>query len=121
MSEISIIINGVRYDAVEISEAIYANSVCAKCDICNIIPNFPCSYLIGADRAFKKSDKKFEKSSDMISIIIDGVRYDAVKQLVQSCNNCELHPLCKAKHFTDLCLYQDKLFVFKKSDKKFEI
>lgn len=24
-----------------------------------------------------------------VSIIINGVRYDAVKQLVQSCNNCD--------------------------------
>ena len=55
-----------------------------------------------------------------VSIIINGVRYDAVKQLVQSCNNCDLHSLCKAKHFTDLCLYKDELFIFKKSDKKFE-
>lgn len=47
------------------------------------------------------------KSSDRISIIINGVRYDAVKQLVQSCNNCELHPLCNAKYFTALCSYQD--------------
>lgn len=61
MNEVSIIINGVRYDAVEISEGVYGNSVCGKCDICNIIPNFPCSYLIGGDRVFKKSNKKFEK------------------------------------------------------------
>lgn len=57
---------------------------------------------------------------NIVGVIINGVRYDAGKQLVQSCNNCELHPLCKAKHFTDLCLYQDELFVFKKSNKSFE-
>ena len=55
-----------------------------------------------------------------ISIIINGVRYDAVKQLVQSCNNCDLHPLCNGIKLSDLCLYEDELFVFKKSDKNFE-
>lgn len=55
-----------------------------------------------------------------VSIIINGVRYDAVKQLVQSCNNCELHTLCNGIKLSDLCLYEDKLFIFKKSDKKFE-
>lgn len=54
MNEISIIINGVRYDAVEKPKL---GGVCDKCDICNIIPNFPCNDLIGADRVFKKSDK----------------------------------------------------------------
>lgn len=55
-----------------------------------------------------------------ISIIINGVRYDAVKQLVQSCNNCDLHLLCNGIKLSDLFLYEDELFVFKKSDKKFE-
>lgn len=55
-----------------------------------------------------------------VSIIINGVRYDAVKQLVQSCNNCDLRPLYKGIKLSDLCLYEDELFVFKKSDKEFE-
>lgn len=58
MNEISIIIDGVRYDAVEKPKL---GAVCGKCDICDIKPNFPCSDLIGVDRVFKKSDKKFEK------------------------------------------------------------
>ena len=58
MNEISIIINGVRYDAVEKPKL---GSVCGMCNICDIIPNFPCCDLIGVDRVFKKSDKKFEK------------------------------------------------------------
>lgn len=55
-----------------------------------------------------------------VSIIINGVRYDSVKQLVSSCNNCDLYPLCKVRKLSDLCLYEEELFVFKKSDKKFE-
>lgn len=58
MNEVSIIINGVRYDAVEKPKF---GGVCGKCDICDIIPNFPCNNLIGGDRVFKKSNKKFEK------------------------------------------------------------
>lgn len=55
-----------------------------------------------------------------ISIIINGVRYDAVKQSVQCCNNCDIRPFCKGLKLIDLCLYEDKLFVFKISDKKFD-
>lgn len=61
MNEISIIIDGVRYDAVETSGFVYGDSICGKCDICDIIPNFPCNNLIGVNRVFKKSNKKFEK------------------------------------------------------------
>ena len=59
MNEVSIIINGVRYDAVE-------GNGCSKCDLleycsthfepCNIFPRSEHLYII-----FKKSDKKFEK------------------------------------------------------------
>ena len=60
MNEVSIIINGVRYDAVDVS---YTG--CQDCDLCDLyIDNgqtFPCSQLIGSNRIFKKSDKKFEK------------------------------------------------------------
>ena len=58
MNEVSIIINGVRYDAVD-------GKSCTKCDLfeyctskfepCNI---FPISMQIY--KVFKKSDKKFE-------------------------------------------------------------
>ena len=55
-----------------------------------------------------------------ISIIINGVRYDAVEQLAGGCNNCDLIPLCKGYKLFDLCLYEGELFIFKKSYKKFE-
>lgn len=58
MNEISIIINGVRYDAVEKSNSV---RVCDDCHICETITNFPCIRIIGGDRVFKKSDKMFEK------------------------------------------------------------
>lgn len=53
MNEVSIIINGVRYDAVE-SERLYA---CMGCEI-------PIDEVCGLCKGkiiFKKSDKKFEK------------------------------------------------------------
>ena len=60
MNEVSIIINGVRYDAVD--ESAY----CAGCDLldmCKSHCNFNlCEQLgIGMWYIFKKSDKKFEK------------------------------------------------------------
>ena len=61
MNEVSIIINGVRYDAV-------ANILprdCYGCDLadyCGEIEfNHTCQAMIGEDRYFKKSDKKFER------------------------------------------------------------
>ena len=65
MNEVSIIINGVRYDAVEGASYSFNN----KCDLydneqgCNtcIIGMDACKQLIGIDGIFKKSDKKFEK------------------------------------------------------------
>ena len=64
MNEISIIINGVRYDT-------YSESTGRECDtcnlkdICNTCPdesfNKVCVELIGLGYNFKKSDKKFEK------------------------------------------------------------
>lgn len=59
MNEVSIIINGVRYDAVETDMKEY---VCLDCDFyrdCKLYNS--CSDLIGSDQTFKKSDKKFEK------------------------------------------------------------
>lgn len=61
MNEVSIIINGVRYDAVDKKSISNQMFVCEDCDICNLIPNFPCNRTIGNDRVFKKSEKKFEK------------------------------------------------------------
>ena len=65
MNEVSIIINGVRYDAVD------AYSQESSCDICDILEYCEADYherlrptcckLIGENKYFKKSDKKFEK------------------------------------------------------------
>ena len=64
MNEVSIIINGVRYDAVDIPNAV------SKCWHCDVVPNvFCCSigkynlcdtFKVGSNKCFKKSDKKFE-------------------------------------------------------------
>ena len=65
MNEVSIIINGVRYDAVEDATS-RTNSLCAfyhkrrGCRNC-VIGMDTCERLIGVDEVFKKSDKKFEK------------------------------------------------------------
>lgn len=58
MNEVSIIINGVRYDAVERD----ALDLCYGCDLyrdCKLADC--CGDLIGLNQVFKKSDKKFEK------------------------------------------------------------
>lgn len=65
MNEVSIIINGVRYDAVEDASYFTDN----KCDLYDkeqgcrpcVIGMVACEQLIGVDGIFKKSDKKFEK------------------------------------------------------------
>jgi hypothetical protein len=65
MNEVSIIINGVRYDAVEETNTI-SNSGCAfynyskHCFDC-IIGMGACERLIGVDGIFKKSTKSFER------------------------------------------------------------
>lgn len=59
MNEISIIINGVRYDAVERNTK---RNYCHGCDLfvdCQL--SHCCEDLIGLNRVLKKSDKKFEK------------------------------------------------------------
>ena len=61
MNEVSIIINGVRYDAVDKKSMPNQMFVCEGCDICKLIPNFPCSRAIGNNRVFKKSTKSFER------------------------------------------------------------
>ena len=64
MNEVIIIVNRVRYDAVEDTSAT-TNNNCdlydmeQGCKICFIGMN-TCERLIGVDGVFKKSDKKFE-------------------------------------------------------------
>lgn len=55
-----------------------------------------------------------------VSIIINGVRYDAVKsEQPFNCKGCAfIKPSCK---LTDLCRYKGEDYIFKKSDKKFEL
>ena len=55
MNEVSIIINGVRYDAVEKDES---ETLCDGCDLYkNCVLADSCENLIGLERVFKKSDK----------------------------------------------------------------
>jgi len=56
-NEISIIINGVRYDAVEAGHC----DIYAKCRDCKLFLQTSCIALIGVNRVFKKSTKNFEK------------------------------------------------------------
>lgn len=59
MNEVSIILNGVRYDAVEREEQ---GNLCDGCDLyTNCVLADSCENLIRLERVFKKSDKKFEK------------------------------------------------------------
>lgn len=61
MNEVSIIINGTRYDAVD------AQKMDADCDFCDLaktcyifeLTSF-CSYYVGEDKHFKESTKSFE-------------------------------------------------------------
>lgn len=65
MNEVSIIINGVRYDAVD-DTSCYTNCKCdlydnkQGCKFC-IIGMTACEQLIGVDGVFKKSTKSFER------------------------------------------------------------
>lgn len=68
MKEVSIIINRVRYDAVEMTREEKDMAVsCNLCDLqheCKNAPvdlEIPCGYILGLSGYFKKSDKKFEK------------------------------------------------------------
>lgn len=58
MNEVSIIINGVRYDAVEDHTLL-----CAECDLRECLDRRYCLCLglMLENKIFKKSDKKFEK------------------------------------------------------------
>ena len=58
MNDVSIIINGVRYDAVERETQEF---LCYGCDLyknCKLADT--CGDLIGLNKIFKKSNKKFE-------------------------------------------------------------
>ena len=62
MNEVSIIINGVRYDAVEN----FFPKDCYGCDLADYCDKLEfgglaCSKVIGDNKFFKKSDKKFER------------------------------------------------------------
>ena len=57
MNEVSIIINGVRYDAVGAGHC----DIYAKCRDCKLFLQTSCIELIGVDRVFKKSTKSFER------------------------------------------------------------
>lgn len=60
-----------------------------------------------------------------VSIIINGIRYDAVECEDPFCGVCELRDICDDGDYYNQRLCQklniDSLRVFKKSDKKFEI
>lgn len=63
MNEVSIIINGVRYDA---ATPRYADDACNECDLADFCIKAEmdirtCFVLIGMDRCFKKSTKSFER------------------------------------------------------------
>ena len=56
-----------------------------------------------------------------VSIIINGVRYDAVYGI--GCLNCDLYEYCNSEHEPCNLLSHEMFFnkIFKKSDKKVEI
>ena len=67
---------------------------------------------------------------NQVSIILNGVRYDAVEN--GSCNDCSLYKICNEmgyydegagswyEPFADVCNRVANYNIFKKSDKKFE-
>ena len=57
MNEVSIIINGVRYDAVEIEKTYH---ICDRCDLPITICE-GCGNLLNNNQVFKKSTKSFER------------------------------------------------------------
>lgn len=60
MNEVSIIINGVRYDA---EEDYTSDSTCRKCDLREVCHNYNicCALQVKANVFFKKSTKSFER------------------------------------------------------------
>ena len=62
MNEVSIIINGVRYDAVDAPKAQCACSYCDAIDDCiGHNEDVLCAIHNVIDKIFKKSDEKFEE------------------------------------------------------------
>lgn len=62
MNEVSIIINGVRYDAVDTNDAGWCHC-CDLREMCNeydFASSELCNDVFGSNKIFKKSDKKFE-------------------------------------------------------------
>lgn len=58
-----------------------------------------------------------------VSIVINGVRYDAVDAKTEfTCDECDLRHLCEKTQYMSLCLILDieENKCFKKSDKNFE-
>ena len=55
-----------------------------------------------------------------VSIIINGVRYDAVEKTAAKCVLCDLQSVCNEDTFENICYSYCPDCVFKKSDKKFE-
>jgi hypothetical protein len=55
-----------------------------------------------------------------ISIIIDGVRYDAVEAEFETCKHCDLKYECREYVLSDICCVEDHNFIYKLSQKKFE-
>lgn len=58
-----------------------------------------------------------------VSIIINGVRYDAVEAKTEfTCEECDLRHLCEKEQYMCLCviLNIEENKYFKKSDKEFE-
>ena len=55
-----------------------------------------------------------------VSIIINGVRYDAVLEECANCCKCDLHSVCNEDTYENLCYALVPLCVFKKSTKSFE-
>ena len=60
MNEVSIIINGVRYDVVDVN----GKALCNECDLNDWCKDYDfcffCSMYCKKSQYFKKSDKKFE-------------------------------------------------------------
>lgn len=65
MNEVSIIINGVRYDAVVSNNTTDGNASCEECDLFEKCHERTfmhlCSSFLTRCQIFKKSDKKFER------------------------------------------------------------
>lgn len=59
--EISVIINGERYDAIQTDNPEDTCNCCDLLDVCNEVTTDCCVYLLPKYYRFKKSDKKFEK------------------------------------------------------------